>query len=146
MSEWGIRSKIWAFHSFAYFLWVKWAIRSHRSFLLSDLSKSHMVAHFCWAKWAIHLNWHCSFDLINLSKSLTVAHLIWAKWAMSEWANSQPWNPYKAHCRKIATNFQSIISKEQFKKIAWTQQVTTFYHTTSLNKFTVQYSSVGIHQ
>ena len=47
--------------SFAHFLWAKWAIRSHRSFHLSDLSESLMVAHFWWAKWAIRS--HGSFDL-----------------------------------------------------------------------------------
>ena len=69
MSEWAIRSKKWAIHSFAHFWWAKWAIRSHRSFPLSDLSESLMVAHFLWAKWAIRS--HRSFDLSEMSDSLT---------------------------------------------------------------------------
>ena len=47
----------WAIHWFAHFWWAKWAICSHRLFLLSDLSKSLKVTHFwwtMWANWAIH--------------------------------------------------------------------------------------------
>ena len=40
MSEWAIRSKKLAIHSFAHFWWAKWAIRSHRSFDLSKMSNS----------------------------------------------------------------------------------------------------------
>ena len=40
MSEWAIRSKKCAIHSFANFWWATWAIRSHCSFLVSDLSDS----------------------------------------------------------------------------------------------------------
>ena len=58
-----------AIHSFTHFWWAKWAICSHRSFPLSDLSKSLMVAHFWWAKWAIRS--HRSFDLSKMSDSLT---------------------------------------------------------------------------
>ena len=68
-SKWAIRSKKWAIHSFAHFWWAKWAIRSHRSFPLSHLSKSLMVSHFWWAKWAIRS--HRSFDLSEMSDSLT---------------------------------------------------------------------------
>ena len=40
ISKWAIRSKKLAIHSFAHFWWVTWGIRSHRSFLVSDLSDS----------------------------------------------------------------------------------------------------------
>ena len=40
ISEWAIRSKKWAIHSFAHFWWATWAIRSHRSFLVCNLSDS----------------------------------------------------------------------------------------------------------
>ena len=69
MSEWVICSKKWAIHSFAHFWWAKWAIRSHCSFPLSDLSKLLMVAHFWWAKWMISS--HRSFDFSEMSNSLT---------------------------------------------------------------------------
>ena len=65
MSEWAIHSKKWAIHSFAHFWWAKWAIRSHRSFPLRDLSESLMVAHIWWAKWAIRS--HRSQLLFNMS-------------------------------------------------------------------------------
>ena len=40
MSEWAIRSKKRAIRSFANFWWATWAICSHHSFLVSDLSNS----------------------------------------------------------------------------------------------------------
>ena len=70
MSEWAIHSKKWVIHSFAHFWWAKWAIPSHCSFPMSNLSELLMVAPFWWAKWAIHS--HCSFDLSHMSDSLTL--------------------------------------------------------------------------
>ena len=47
----------------------KWAIHSHCSFPLSNLSESLMVAHFWWAKWTIRS--HRSFNLSEMRDSLT---------------------------------------------------------------------------
>ena len=44
--------------------------RAIRSFLESNLSESLMVAHFWWATWAIRS--HRSFDLSDMSYSLTL--------------------------------------------------------------------------
>ena len=126
MSKWAIRSKKWVIHSFTHFGWATWAIRSHFSFLVSEMSKSlvfvkltktvpknMILVNFFWAnrlffvsEWVNERFAHsCSFVLRDLSKSLTVAHLIWAmskwamsKWAMSDWANSQPWLKVSVLC------------------------------------------------
>ena len=56
MSEWSIRSKKWAIHSFAHFWWGTWAIRS----------QSHISSEPC--EWIAHGR---SFLVSNLSDSLT---------------------------------------------------------------------------
>ena len=95
----------------AHFLWATWAIRSHRSFLLSDLSNSltlltkrkgnklfaHFFNNFYFKSYIKHIknkildflsqnllseSLICSFPLSDLRESLTVAHLSWATWAI----------------------------------------------------------------
>ena len=86
----------------AHFWWATWAIRSHSSFLVSNLSdlltsllKKREGANRSFFKikkpiWNILKNkiltksfWaNCSFIMSDLSESLTVAHLSWAPWAI----------------------------------------------------------------
>ena len=105
-----------------HFWWVTWAIRSHRSFLVSVLSDSltlltkilakkfDLIAYslICHERPEQFANGH-SFDMSDLSDLLTVAHfshlswviwgnrsqsLIWFEWneQKSKWVNSQPGN------------------------------------------------------
>ena len=63
----------------AHFWWATWAICSHCSFLVSNLSKS-LICHEQPEQFA-HRR---SFVLRDLSKSLTVTHVIWANEQMSD--------------------------------------------------------------
>ena len=84
MSQWATRSKKRALRSFlvsnheriTHFWWATWAIRSQRSFLVSDLSDSLIK------KEGMSESLICSFIMSDLSTSFTVCHLSWAPWAM----------------------------------------------------------------
>ena len=112
ISEWANKSKKWAIHLLAHFLWASWAIRSWsliclgqperfahgRSFPLSNLSNLLTVAHLSWAIWA-----NRSQPLIWLEQNERMS-----KWALSEWANSQP-------CKiAIFSYISRIVQKIQF--------------------------------
>ena len=120
MSKWVIRSKM-SNSLVTHFWWVTWAIRSHHSFLVSDLSDSltkrgnERIVHFLNNKNILKimiLDFFAKPFWVNCS----FAHLTWATWAipsrsliclersegiaysrsfdlseMSKWANSQPW-------------------------------------------------------
>ena len=100
MSEWAIRSKKLAIHSFTHFWWVTWAIRSQllissdqcegiahgRSFLVNDLSDLLTISHFWWATWAI-----CSHRLEEMSDCERIAHQKRGnerKWAIHSFFNN----------------------------------------------------------
>ena len=94
---------------------MKWAIRSHRSFPLSNLSESLTVAHFLWTTWVIR-----SRSLICLERSEQIAHSRsfdlsemskMSKWAMSKWANSQPWKWWSWPCSHKFTFYFRFNSK-----------------------------------
>ena len=66
---WVIRTKKWAICSFAHFWWATCSICS-RSLISSERPEQiAQVAHFWWATWAIRS--HCSFLVSNLSDLLT---------------------------------------------------------------------------
>ena len=73
MSEWAIRSKKWAIHSFAHFWWATWVIRSRllilSHFLWATWANRSWSLNFWWATWAIRSN--RSFLVSDLSTSLT---------------------------------------------------------------------------
>ena len=89
MSQWVIRSKKQAIHSFAHFWWATWEIPSHCSFLVSNLSnlltslikKEGTSESLVWHERPERFPHSHSFVLSDLSESLTVAQLIWAIWA-----------------------------------------------------------------